>query len=659
MASNHKNAYPHFVPNQLLKSSTLNGYFAFLDEQTRLSRVHFLGCGIVEGLDFSIADGALVINKGVAVNRDGWLVQVPEETEYRFAVGVPHASSPFISDRLKDMLELGGSRVSWICFPTEEDAMQYDSDNKKIAVTPISELEMKEYVVAIVFGKRPEYEGRCSKDHCDVNTADEILEAWPVLISIGGLSSLFQKMSPLNCAVSFKKEPAFEFYHGDFTKFNEQIRSSAISWQSEIAKVMGAISSHFALMDQTALDHVFTDSEKLKTRFNDAKQRILGLVSSTSQDVPDYMVSFFGDVAMALNEFIDDYNLVAGKYGIIPNVIPEDLLIYLGRIERNKMDRDIYRSVFRNAMKEDFRKDCQRLFKMLQRICVLTESFMEKPMDERILQKAFELEKLRPGACLSQRPVPFYYDTSQEGFYEFWNADKEYTEGAYGEIAEYACSNQYLRSEGSMNDEGWCLYPRAYQGKNPSTVRNALESLNKSLRLSMSIAEVETNIVDRLLPSDANVLLNFIKTISGDTSAFFEEVQMKCTGNAAVFELCTVLGGAFDSQLVTSLRDGLPLTDKSYRTICSLGKIDDADLTKMASAAITVSKKKTISEKDLSSAFKKLIPAWKNSFVSVAKDVGCFCLRARGKTRRVRLPVRWPYPMGLSTSRMSSSRKRP
>ena len=623
MASNHKNAYPHFVPNQLLKSSTLNGYFAFLDEQTRLSRVHFLGCGIVEGLDFSIADGTLVIYPGVAANKDGWLVQVPEETVYKFAVGVAFSSTPFISDQLKSLLEMGGSRASYICFPTEDDAKQYDSDKKRIVPKPISELELKDYVVALAFGKRPEYQGRCVHDHSDVNTADEILEAWPVLIPVGGREapSLFQRMSPFQGGVSSKKEPAFEYYHGDVGSFNDQIRSSAISWQSEIIRVMEMVSSHFDKLDQTALDHVFTDSGKAKTGLNDAKKRIQGLVDPSSQDVPDYMISFFSDLATALNEFIDSYNAFVGKYRIIPNVLPEDLLIYLGRVAGDRKDRDIYRSVFRNAMKEEFRKDCKRLSRLLQRVCILTDSFIEKPTDKRILQKAFELEKVRPSGGLSSRPVPFYYDTSKEGFYEAWNADKDFVEEAYDDIPDNAYSNQYLSADGSMNEEGWCLYPRAYQGKDPSAIKNALEMLNRNLRLSMDIAEVGLNEVVRLPSSDADVLLKFLDTIPGVTSKFFEDVQMKCTGNTAIFDLCTALGSAFDAQLVKSLRDGLPLTDKKYREICTTGEITEASVSKMSKEAIDITKKKTITDKALSSAYWKLIDAWKMSFVSVAKEV--------------------------------------
>lgn len=629
MATNHKNAYPHFVPNQLLKSSTLNGYFAFLDEQTRLSRVHFLGCGIVEGLDFSVTEDALVVNGGVAVNKDGWLVQVPERTEYRWALGVPSTSAAFTSDNLKDLLELGGSHVSWVCFPTEDDARQYISKkNEGAPVSAVSDLELKDYVIALAFGKRPEFEGRCSQTHCDLNTSDEILEAWPVLIPAGNMSGLFQKITPLNLAVPSSKEPALEYYHGSEGMFRDQVLSSALSWESAVYDAMGRISSHLALMDKSALDHIFTDSDHLKSQFNEAKNDIQKLVGPDAKDeVPDYLISFFDDIVTALNEFIDEYNDFAGKFGLIPNVIPGDLLVYLGRTGSDmRKDRDIYRSVFRGAMKDEFRQDGQRLSRMLQRICTLTKSYIKDPSDDKISQQQFELEKVRPDGCLSSRPAPFYYDTSKEGFFEAWYADKSYAEDASGGIAE----NMRLQSQGSMNGEGWSLYPRAYQGKPLSDVRAKLDAVNKAYRLSMDIVEAGLNPMDRLSDADADVLKAFIDAISEDTAGFFEAVKLKCPNAGEAFNLAKTMKDTFDARLVDSLRDGQPLTDSSYRKICERGEIDDATVSEMARAASSVyeenykkKNKKAVAfdETKMQSAFGALIRVWKNSYISLPKGV--------------------------------------
>lgn len=619
MASNHKNAYPHFMPNQLLKSSTLNGYFAFLDEQTRLSRVHFMGRGIVEGLGFSVTEDALTIQPGVALNKDGWLVQVPDKTEYKYAVGVPFSMTAFNSDDLEDLLDQGGSHISWICFPTEEDAQEYVSQ-KGLAITAVSELELGDYVVALAYGKWPEHHGRCSQGHCNVNTADELLEIWPVLIPVNNLSGLFQKMAPLGCAVPTRNEPALEYYHGGVGMFNDQVRTSAISWESEINKAMGLISSHFDLMDQGAKDHLFTDGESMMDMFSQAKKTIHALVGSASKDdIPDYYISFFGDMVTALNEFVAGYNDFVGKYGLVPNVIPDDILVYLGRPDEGmQKDRNVYRSIFRSAMKEEFQKDAYTLTRLLRRICVLPGCFISKPSDEKISRWPFYLEKARPGGCLSSRPVPFYYDTAKEGFYEAWYADKAYADGSFDIQA-----NKNLNPSGSMNDEGWYLYPRAYQGKDLPAVKSALDDLNKSLRLAVDFVEAGLNPVDKLSATDAKVLTQLVDSYSGTTAELFEKVRQACPENGEAFNLALMLGNAFDTHLVESLRDGLPLVGESYQAICEQGEIDDPTVSEMVDAIIKVFKKakKTVDEDKLPSAFLNLIHAWENSFISLAKGV--------------------------------------
>ena len=618
MASNHKNAFPHFVPNQLLKSSTLNGYFAFLDEQTRLSRVHLLGCGIVDGLDFSDTGSALVVSPGVAVNKDGWLVQVPEATEYRFVVEAPFSEDGFQSSELGELVDKGGSRIARVCFRTEEDAEEFGKEASEII--PFSDVTLDDYVVALAFGTRPEHAVRCAHDHCDLNTSEQILEAWPVLIPLDGLPSLFQKMAPMNWAVPTRKEPAFEFYHGVVDVFNEQVRSSALSWKSEVNEAMARLSTHFSGMEEPALDHVFGKSGELLTRLTLARKKVQGFVDPDSKDVPDYAISFYGDMVAALNEFIDEYNGFVDRYRLVPNVIPADLLVYLGRTDEDgRKDRNVFRSVFRSALKEEFRKDCRRLSQMLQRVCVLAESFIAKPSDSRLSQHAFQLEKFRPGDCLSSRPVPFYYDSSKEGFLEAWNADKTYACTSAGD-ADQAYSDRYLRSSGSMNDGGWYLYPRAYQGKAVSVVKGELDALNQDLRLSIDIVEAGLNQVERLSAKDATTLLELLNA-SSSPAALFDGVRQKCPDNAQAFSLARILGEALDARLVESLRDGRPLADGIYRTVCEAGETDAAALTAMAKAAITVSKTKKIKEQDLSSAFGKLIEAWKNSFVSVVKEV--------------------------------------
>ena len=436
MASNQKITYPLFYANQVLRSSTLNNSFAFVDRQTRLSRVHFLGCGIVEGLEFSLSDDALVIERGVAVNKDGWLVEIPEKTEYRYVADVDFSEADFLPDEegkepvanLDSLMAKGGSRIQKICFRTEDDVRQYDNRTPE----RISSLAMDKYVVALAFGMRREYSSRCSQDSCDLNTADQVLEVWPVLIEVGDVKSLFRKISPLNLSVSPRKEPCLESYHGDVASFNAQVLTSARYWESEVDTAMASIEKYLHSLPWEVWNHVFSDRDVFD-RFTKARNRIKSLVASKVLAVPDYYISFFGDLVLALNEFIDGLNAFAFRYKVLPDQLPSDMLVYLGRLDEEDREGDaVYRSVFKGAMDEEMCRDSVLLEQLLVRICTLTERFIGDVTEAALSKQSFRLMKVRPAGRLSSRPVPFYDDTSKGGVSEAWNADRPYAAAASG-----------------------------------------------------------------------------------------------------------------------------------------------------------------------------------------------------------------------------------
>ena len=617
MASNQKNSYPHFVPNQVLKSSTLNGYFEFLDRQTRLSRVHFLGCGIVNGLDFAFKEDALVIGPGIAVNGEGWFVQVQEETAYRYVARVKDSEAEFQSGYLEELASGGGSRVAWICFASEDDAEQLGLSPEKITT-----LRPDDYVVALAFGKRREYDSRCSHGSCDLNTADMVLETWPVLVPVG--ESLFQKITPVNMAVATRKEPGIEYYHGTVRSFNEQVLASARYWESELSAGMARLGKQFQSFSGAVWHNMFSD-DNLDARFLEAAERIQGMTAAG--DVPDYYIFFFKDIVSALNEFIAEYNAFAYRYEVIPNRIPADLLVYLGRSGDDlRKGNDVYRSVFRAPMDEGFRKDGKRLERMLRRICVLSECFIGAVSDDALSQKTFRLAKVRPGGRLSERPVPFYYDAATEGFNEVWNADEPFAGSPSDAGSEKASLDKYLSGSGSMSDEVYGFYPSAYQGKELSVVKGELEALNREMRLSLTLVEVRLNNLVKLTAKEVKLLREtFTPLTQGKSAEFIVKVQKECAGEA--FRLAGILGTTYNNRLMDILQEGSPLTDGSYREICKMERIDQEDMSNLAKAFYKAQGKSVTTQaaeknlKELSSALLSFAQAWRDCFVSTDKDV--------------------------------------
>lgn len=618
MEKNHKNAYPHFVANQILRSSALNNYFSFLDEQTRLSRVHLMGCGIVDGLDFTITEDALIIDRGVAVNRNGWLVEIPERTEYRWAARISDSDADFCSDNLDALKEEGGSHIKMICFKTEDDAKQV-----KLIPEKLSNLVLDKYVVALAFGKRKEFDSRCSHDSCDLNTAEQVLETWPVLIDADDVQSLYQRIPSIGFSVLRRKEPCFDYYHGDVDSFNGQILKSVCSWESEVYSAMDRIGQQFKDITMTAWNQLFPD-EDLVAEFVNAKTRIHKLRDVSVKKVQDYYISFFSDMAQALNEFIDAFNAFSCKYEMIPNHVPSDHLIYLGlATQTDRGGKDIYRSIFRAAMDDERERVVRRIKGLLRRISVLSKCFVPKVSQEDLNNQPCRLLKVRPGGSLASRPVPFYYDCSkEEGFTEYWSVEDPLSVSRFNEKVE----NAYFFGAGSMNDDGWSLYPVAYQGQELSLVKGELQALNNEMRLSIEV--VEAGLSDKVELDGKNVTNlreTFASFLAKNAKEFIDKFRKETSGEA--FNLASILGESYDNQFMDFLQGKGLVSDESYRGITETGQIEEKVMKELARALFKAQGKSTSSKAqekaidDLSSALLNFFRVWKSKFISTEKGV--------------------------------------
>jgi hypothetical protein len=74
--------FPVFEANQVLASGHLNDVFAYLDEQTRLTRSNLIGIGIVCGLDIGLDTSTGVsirLSRGCGVTSEGYLIIEPDD----------------------------------------------------------------------------------------------------------------------------------------------------------------------------------------------------------------------------------------------------------------------------------------------------------------------------------------------------------------------------------------------------------------------------------------------------------------------------------------------------------------------------------------------------------------------------------------------------
>ena len=96
-----KTGYPIFIPNQVLTDKDLNGVVTYLDEQSRLTRTHLIGMGIVCGMEVEakIIEGTeniqITISSGCGITSEGYVISLPEKIVMNSAYERTVASSLF------------------------------------------------------------------------------------------------------------------------------------------------------------------------------------------------------------------------------------------------------------------------------------------------------------------------------------------------------------------------------------------------------------------------------------------------------------------------------------------------------------------------------------------------------------------------------------
>lgn len=537
MAIQHFNSYPHFFANQVLKSSDLNNSFGFLDEQARLSRLHLVGQGILSGLGMTLQQDRLRIGKGIALDSGGWVAQLTEDAEYPFVAAVPYAETPFESDNLEDLVVNGGSRVKYICFKTEDDA-------RELGLTPvrISSISARNFIVAVVYGTRRDLSNRCSHDSCDINVTSLLTETWPVLVN-PGLGPLYQNLTPCQMRV-WPSLPCTLFLSSKNLKdFNTRIKNTFKTNKDDLVNQLKTILNLFGQTyvpskkkgkgfstTASAWDRVFSDSRRLFGRLHGCILKIEKYNVSEKEDhVRDYYLSFFDDLFVAISEFVEAYNVFVAENTRIPQWIPEGRLIYLGKASKGNQEE--YRSYFRKADNAVFVSEARKLGRMLRRICLLSEHFIGSPDALKVSKMTMNLAAVKPGARLSDKPIPFYYERSQTPeFLANWNAETGIT---YRNKADYENSKTKCREADSFlrPNFGNHLYLEAYQYKSVDSVRSGLMTNSNIYWMNLTAKTVELVSFKRLSPTQCDFLKtffandNFIKT-------YYPQLTEKLTGDA-------------------------------------------------------------------------------------------------------------------------------
>ena len=495
--------YPYFVANQVLKSKSLNDAFFHLDEQGRVTRTNLFGHGIIEGLTYTWKDGVLTIDRGEAITSNGWYIQLPRKQEYRYAAEVFLGENPaeevypFNDDSLLALLKYGGSRVCYACFKTKEEAHEFHHNP-----TPIIEIPSAHYVVAMVCGTRNHSRSACTEDSCDINVTQKDCEAWPVLVNIFATFKHEERVTWASVLPIFKEmEPCYQRVQLDklsyLPKYQrlEELKLAQRKWIDNSLIVIDNCSDIIATdileqffnttetfrVQKSIWKDLFDQPREVFSRFNDSVIKVKRLFSNTKRGFPDYCLSFLRDYADAMMEFIEEYNVFVAKHPYLPLRDPMDCLVYLG--SARELDKktgasydQTYRSHFIKAHDVALKEDALRLERFLRRVSLLTEAFVGTSWNTLASpQKTIKLVPSRPGVKISERPIPFYYDTSYEDFKQSWRAGnvsgvsfvRDYNDNSLP-YHTYSKNKPYIKPNYDLKipclENGMELYLQGYQG---------------------------------------------------------------------------------------------------------------------------------------------------------------------------------------------------
>ena len=521
--------YPYFVANQVLKSKSLNDAFFHLDEQGRVTRSNLFGHGILEGLNYTWKDGVLTIDPGEAITSNGWYIQFKGKEEYRYAAEVflgenpSEEEYPFNDDSLLALLKYGGSRVCYACFKTEEEAHEFHHKP-----TRIIEIPSAHYVVALVGGTRNHSRSACTEDSCDINVTQKDCEVWPVLVNIWAtfnkedkctgyalVPDIFKEMEPCYQRVQLYEFPSLLKnqrledlqirQHTWFQNSLEIIESGAKVIAMDILGQPYDIRQTFKV-EKSVWKDLFDKPREVIGRFDASVKRVNNMFSNSKSGYPDYCQSFLKDYADAMMEFIEEYNVFIAKHPYIPLRDPMDCLVYLGSArhldQTGASDDQKFRSHFLKAHDDRLKEDSLRLERFLRRISLLSEAFVGTSWNTLAsVQKICKMVPCRPGAKISDRPIPFYYNASYEDFKQCWRAGntsivpsvKDYDDPSlvfFKPVGKLSYDKKFELMFPYLQD-GMELYLQGYQGMTVAAFTYFIKHFNYANDTAIEIEEMK------------------------------------------------------------------------------------------------------------------------------------------------------------------------
>jgi hypothetical protein len=429
--------FPVFVANQVLTSQHLNDVFDYLDQQTRQTRSHLIGIGIVCGLQIQLdsTGTAVLLSKGCGVTSEGYLITEPNDVSlaaYRNYILPTDLNYPSFTDAATSK-----PYTMWELFPDGEP-------NTTLLSSPANFLAGKAGLLFLELKKLGLR--NCSPNNCDDKGSQVTATVRRLLIGSADLDAIIAAAnalgsgltsSDLDAALTTRLNlPDLRLLRFDVPNANPVTSNDVyagflrIFRTTGLAHAMGnALSAAYAafkpLLDGANPTNPFAN-------FSAAFSFLDKVPDKTTQvRFLQYYVDLFDDLVRAYDEF--RWKALALICACCPSdsIFPRHLMLGLTHPE-SASQPGRYRQVFLpSPAVGDCANETDEVLQLFARLVALTTSFTDAPGLPPANENAAIDPQIRvtPSTMcdrpLATKAIPYYYALSgPTPLYRLWSFDK-------------------------------------------------------------------------------------------------------------------------------------------------------------------------------------------------------------------------------------------
>jgi hypothetical protein len=514
--------FPVFEANQVLTSRHLNDVFNYLDEQTRLTRSHLIGIGIVCGLEIKLdtsAGTSILLSKGCGVTSEGYLI-----IEFADASLVAYRTYTLPADvdypPFKDAVA-GTQFPLWELFAAGEP-------NTTTLNTPSGFLDDKAVLLFLELKKQDLR--NCSPNNCDDKGAEVTATVRRLLIGVADLEKIIATAgalgsgltaSDLDTALSEKLNlPDIHVLRFDvlnsgpvtsndvYARFLNVFRQPKLAQATEAA--LAAVYAAFKPLLQGAYP-----SNPFAT-FNTSFGFLDNVPASTTQvRFLQYYVDLFEDLLRAYDEFRWRGAELLCVCCPPDGLFPRHLMLGLLHPELSKKPANYRQPFLSSPAVGCCAAHTRELLQLFSRLVEMAARFSDTPSLPKSEDKARIDPQIRvtPSVlgdkALQTRAIPYYYrQNGAPPLYQLWNGEKTRRNRANQNLSyrydEYNPAGPAFVSDPLRYDIEPYNFLRieGHLGKAYQTVVRTLLLLKAQYRLPIDIVAVRTGPYDDTQPLD-------------------------------------------------------------------------------------------------------------------------------------------------------------